>query len=91
MNLGTVEASLALADAERHLREGAALARENGRPYLEVRCLAQLGFASRVRPFATTRRRCREAVALAERHGWGAEPMDRARADNAGRQPGLDG
>jgi LuxR family transcriptional regulator, maltose regulon positive regulatory protein len=74
MNLGTVEASLALADAERHLREGAALARENGRPYLEVRCLAQLAFASRVRPFATTRRRCREAIALAERHGWGLEP-----------------
>jgi LuxR family transcriptional regulator, maltose regulon positive regulatory protein len=74
MNLGTVEASLALADAERHLREGAVLAREIGRPYLEVRCLAQLGFASRVRPFATTRRRCEEAVALAERYGWGSEP-----------------
>jgi LuxR family transcriptional regulator, maltose regulon positive regulatory protein len=75
MNLGTIEAFLALADAERHLREGAVLARENGRPYLEVRCLAQLAFASRVRPFATTQRRCREAIALAERHGWGAEPM----------------
>ncbi|HEX7267353.1 MAG TPA: LuxR C-terminal-related transcriptional regulator [Streptosporangiaceae bacterium] len=74
MNLGTVEASLALADAERHLREGAVLARENGRPYLEVRCLAQLAFASRVRPFATTRRRCQEAIALAERHGWDLEP-----------------
>ena len=74
MNLGTVEASLALADAERHLQEGATLAREIGRPYLEVRCLAQLGFASRIRPFATTRRRCEEAIALAERHGWGSEP-----------------
>jgi LuxR family transcriptional regulator, maltose regulon positive regulatory protein len=74
MNLGTVEASLALADAERHLREGAVLAREIGRPYLEVRCLAQLAFASRIRPFATTRRRCEEAIALAERHGWGSEP-----------------
>src|SRR5262249_25930731 len=42
--------------------------------YLEARCLVQLGFASKVRPFATTRRRCREAIALAERHGWGAEP-----------------
>jgi LuxR family transcriptional regulator, maltose regulon positive regulatory protein len=73
MNLGTVEASLALADAERHLREGAVLARKIGRPYLEVRCLVQLGFASRVRPFATTRRRCEEAIALAERHGWGSE------------------
>ena len=75
MNLGTVEASLGLADAERHLLEGAVLARKIGRPYLEVRCLAQLGFASKIRPFATARRRCREAIALAERHGWGAEPM----------------
>jgi LuxR family maltose regulon positive regulatory protein len=73
MNLGTVEASLGLADAERHLQEGAVLAREIGRPYLEVRCLAQLGFASKVRPFATVRRRCQEAIALAERHGWGTE------------------
>jgi len=76
MNLGTVEAwSLGLPDAERHLREGAALARRIGRPYLEVACLAQLGFASKIRPFATARRRCQEAIALAERHGWGAEPI----------------
>ena len=76
MNLGTVEAwSLGLPDAERHLQEGAALAREIGRPYLEVGCLAQLGFASKIRPFATARRRCHEAIALAEQHGWGAEPI----------------
>ena len=75
MNLGTVEASLGLADAERHLLEGAVLAREIGRPYLEVRCLAQLGFASKIHPFATVKRRCREAIALAERYGWGAEPI----------------
>src|SRR5439155_19240584 len=76
MNLGTVEAwSLGLPDAERHLREGADLARKIGRPYLEVSCLAQLGFASKIRPFATARRRCQEAIALAERHGWGTEPI----------------
>ncbi len=75
MNLGTVEASLALADAEGHLREGAILARKIGRPYLEVRCLVQLGFASKIHPFATVQRRCREAIALAERYGWGTEPM----------------
>ncbi len=76
MNLGTVEAwSLGLPDAERHLQEGAALARQIGRPYLEVGCLAQLGFASKIHPFATTQRRCREAIALAERHGWGTEPV----------------
>jgi LuxR family transcriptional regulator, maltose regulon positive regulatory protein len=76
MNLGTAEAwTLGLPDAERHLREGAVLAREIGRPYLEVGCLAQLGFASRIHSSATTQRRCREAIALAERHGWGAEPV----------------
>jgi LuxR family transcriptional regulator, maltose regulon positive regulatory protein len=76
LNLGTAEAwSLGLPDAERHLREGAVLAREIGRPYLEVGCLAQLGFASRMRSFAITRRRCREAIALADRHGWDAEPV----------------
>ena len=76
MNLGTLEAwSLGLPDAERHLQEGAALARSIGRPYLEVGCLAQLGFASRIRSFAITRQRCREAIALADRHGWGAEPV----------------
>jgi LuxR family transcriptional regulator, maltose regulon positive regulatory protein len=80
MNLGTAEAWTLgrpdAPDAERHLREGADLAREIGRPYLEVGCMAQLGFASLVlHSFATTQRRCREAIALAERHGWGAEPV----------------
>jgi LuxR family maltose regulon positive regulatory protein len=76
MNLGTVEAwSLALPDAERHLQEGAALARQIGRPYLEVWCLAELGFASKIHPFATTQRRCREAITLAEQYGWGTEPV----------------
>ncbi len=84
MNLGTAEAwSLGLPDAERHLREGAVLAREIGRPYLEVGCLAQLGFASifhsaampKADAFATTQRCCREAIALAERYGWGTEPV----------------
>jgi LuxR family maltose regulon positive regulatory protein len=76
MNLGIVEAwSLGNQDSERHLQEGADLARRIGRPYLEVACLAELAFASKIEPFATTRRRCREAIALAEQHGWGAEPV----------------
>jgi LuxR family maltose regulon positive regulatory protein len=84
MNLGTAEAwSLGLPDAERHLRKGAVLAREIGRPYLEVGCLAQLGFAyifhgaamPKIHPFAMTQARCREAIALAEGYGWGAEPV----------------
>jgi LuxR family maltose regulon positive regulatory protein len=74
LNLGTAEAwaPTGLADAERHLRQGAALAREIGRPYLEVGCLAQLGFASRIHSFAITQRRCREAIGLAERYGLAA-------------------
>ena len=76
MNLGIAEAwSLGLPDGERHLQEGAVLAHQIGRPYLEVSCLAQLGFASKFRSFATVRQRCQEAIALAERHGWGAEQM----------------
>src|SRR5260370_5072557 len=84
MNLGTAEAwTLGLPDAERHLREGAVLAREIGLPYLEVGCLAQLGFAyifhgaamPKIDSFATTQARCREAIALAERYGWAAEPV----------------
>ena len=80
MNLGTAEAWTLgrpdAPDAERHLREGADLARKIGRPYLEVGFLAQLGFASLVlHSFATTQRHCREAIALAERYGWGTEPV----------------
>jgi LuxR family transcriptional regulator, maltose regulon positive regulatory protein len=80
MNLGTAEAWTLgrpdAPDAERHLREGADLARQIDRPYLEVGCRAQLGFAALVlNSFATTQRRCREAIALAERYGWGAEPV----------------
>jgi LuxR family maltose regulon positive regulatory protein len=76
LNLGTLEAwSLGLPDAERHLQEGAALARSTGRPYLEVACLAEFAFASRIGSFAITRQRCHEAIALAELHGWDAEPV----------------
>ncbi len=76
MNLGVAEAwSLGTPDGERHLQEGADLARKIGRPYLEVSCLAQLGFASKFRSFATVRQRCEEAITLAERHGWGADQM----------------
>jgi LuxR family maltose regulon positive regulatory protein len=76
MHLGTVEAwSMAHHDAERHLRQGAAMARQIGRPYLEVGCLAQLGFVTVAGSFATARQHCRQAIELAERHGWGAEPV----------------
>ena len=76
LNLGIVETwSGRLSDAERHLFEGAALARAIGRPYLEVACRAHLGFGSRLVSVATARERGRQAVALAERHGFDDRPI----------------
>jgi len=76
LNLGVTEAwSLRLADSERHLVEGAVLAGRIGRPYLEVACLAHLGFASTGHSFAVARQRSEEAIALAARHGWEAEAV----------------
>jgi LuxR family maltose regulon positive regulatory protein len=76
LNLGVTEAwSLRLADSERYLRDGAALARDIDRPYLEVACLAHLGFAATGHSFTQARQYCEDAIALAARHGWDAEPV----------------
>ena len=76
LNLGIVETwSGRLADAERHLSEGAALAQTIGRPYLEVACRAHQGFPSKLVSVATARERGRQAVALAERHGLEDRPI----------------
>jgi LuxR family transcriptional regulator, maltose regulon positive regulatory protein len=76
LNLGVTEAwSLRLADSEKHLLEGAALAHDIGRPYLEVACLAHLGFTATVHSFTLARQRCEEAITLAARHGWDTEPV----------------
>jgi LuxR family maltose regulon positive regulatory protein len=76
LNLGIVETwSGRLADAERHLSAGAALAQTIGRPYLEVACRAHLGFPSKLVSVATARDRGRQAVALAERHGLDDRPI----------------
>ena len=76
LNLGVTEAwTLRLADSERHLLEGAALARDIGRPYLEVACLAHLGFTALGQSLALARRHCEDAIALAAKHGLDAEPV----------------
>src|SRR5450755_1400101 len=70
LNLGIVETwSVRLADAERHLSEGAALAQTIGRPYLEVACRAHQGFPSKLVSVATAHERGLQAVGLAERYG----------------------
>ena len=76
LNLGIVETwSRRFDDAERHLSEGAELARTIGRPYLEVACRAHQGFPSKTVSLASARERGREAVALAERYGLGDRPI----------------
>jgi LuxR family maltose regulon positive regulatory protein len=76
LNLGIVETwSGRLADAQRHLSEGAALAQTIGRPYLEVACRAHQGFPSKLVSVATARERARQAVALAERYGLDDRPI----------------
>jgi LuxR family maltose regulon positive regulatory protein len=76
LNAGVTQAwSLRLADSENYLREGAALARDLGRPYLEVACLAHLGFTAISTSFEQALLLCDEAVALADRHGWTDEAV----------------
>src|SRR4051812_28915986 len=76
MNLGIVETwSRRFDDAERHLADGAALAQAIGRPYLEVACRAHQIFPTRLVSLASARERGRQAVALAERYGFGDRPI----------------
>jgi LuxR family maltose regulon positive regulatory protein len=76
MNLGIVETwSRRFDDADRHLSEGAALARAIGRPYLEVGCRAHQVFPTTLVSLASARERGRQAVALAERYGLGDRPI----------------
>jgi LuxR family maltose regulon positive regulatory protein len=71
MNLGIVEVwSLLVDEAQAHLKDGVAVARRIGRPYLEVGCLAHLGFVIHSQSFPRARAHCEEAIGLAEAHGW---------------------
>ena len=76
MNLGIVETwSRRFDEAERHLSEGAALARAIGRPYLEVACRAHQVFPTTLVSLADARKRGRQAIALAESYGLGDRPI----------------
>ena len=62
-------------EAQRHLEQGVALARQIGRPYLEFSGLAYqatvyIGWS----PYARAAECSRQAIELAERHGWTDEP-----------------
>ena len=65
----------ASADAERYLDRGIALARQGGRPYLEFTGLAyQAPTYEFYHSFTRAAERGRQAVELAERHGWTEDP-----------------
>jgi LuxR family transcriptional regulator, maltose regulon positive regulatory protein len=57
-------------EAERHLEQGVALARQIGRPYLELTGLAYLAQIAVFGSFAVAAQRGRQAVEMAQRHGW---------------------
>jgi LuxR family maltose regulon positive regulatory protein len=75
INLGIAEAWAAqFEEAERHLEQGVALAHRIGRPYLEFTGLAHQATIEIYRSFTRTAERTRQAIGLAERHGWTEEP-----------------
>jgi LuxR family transcriptional regulator, maltose regulon positive regulatory protein len=64
-----------LGEAEVHLELGVALARRIGRPLLEISALAHWGLVASFRSPALAVERGLQAIELAQRHGWGGEPL----------------
>ena len=76
INLGIAELWTSRFDqADRHLDDGVALAREIGRPYLEVTGLAFWAQLTSWRSFPLGAERGLQAIELAARHGWSDEPV----------------
>jgi len=61
--------------AEPHLEQGVALTRRIGRPYLEFTGLAYQATVEFYRSFPRAAERSRQAIELAERHGWTDDPF----------------
>ena len=75
ISLGTAEAwTGSFQEAERHLARGVALARRIGRPFLEFTGLAHQAAVEMFASFARAAERSRQAIELAERHGWASDP-----------------
>jgi LuxR family maltose regulon positive regulatory protein len=75
VSLGSAEFWAArLAEATAHLEQAVALARRIGRPYLEFTGLAYQAVIESERSYARAAECGRQAVELAERHGWTDDP-----------------
>ena len=77
ISLGIAEIwALQFEAAERHLTQGIDLARQIVRPYLELYGLAHgAHWMLLIRPGASPSQWSRQAIDLAERHGWGEESL----------------
>ena len=77
ISLGIAEVwAFRFADADRHLKQGVALARLIGRPYLEFTGLTHGAHGMLLfRPGPPQAEWSRRAIELAEQHGWGDEPL----------------
>jgi LuxR family maltose regulon positive regulatory protein len=77
ISLGIAEIwALRFEDAKRHLEQGVDLARQIGRPYLELYGLAHgAHWMLLFRPDAAQAERSWQAIELAERHGWDQESL----------------
>jgi LuxR family transcriptional regulator, maltose regulon positive regulatory protein len=62
-------------EADQHLGDGIALARQQGRPYLEATGLANWAQLVSWRSFPLGAQVSRQAIELAGRHGWTEEPV----------------
>jgi len=75
-SLGIAEAwALRFEQANRHLAQGVALARQIGRPYLELNALAHQAETALFQSYTWAARTSRQVVELADQHGWGEDPI----------------
>jgi len=76
LRLGTTEFWAGRFDeAERHLEQARALARQIGRPYLEFASLVYRARVETVRSLALVFEPAAQAIELARRHGWTDDPL----------------
>jgi LuxR family maltose regulon positive regulatory protein len=66
------------------LEQAVELARSTARPYIEIGCLGHLALAATRRSLGRARELAAQAIALAESHGWAAEPIDGAALSTMG-------
>jgi LuxR family maltose regulon positive regulatory protein len=67
--------SIRIEDADGHLGQGVVLARQTGRPYLEILGLAHWAIVAQNQSLPSAAERGMRAIELASRHGWADEPI----------------